>query len=96
MRFSFVFVHGLNPTNDINHAYSTWTVDGIFWPQEFLPTHIENLRVLIYGYNSTVGSGVSTNGVREHATNLLEFLNAKRMVFKRLFTGVERNTVAND
>ncbi|RAK97066.1 uncharacterized protein BO80DRAFT_448750 [Aspergillus ibericus CBS 121593] len=44
-----VFVHGLR-----GHREKTWTKDGHLWPKEYLPTDIENCRLMSFGYDSNV------------------------------------------
>jgi hypothetical protein len=71
-------VHGLNPTNTEFHAEATWTSAGKLWLKDFLPDHLPNARVLLFGYNSNVAFKTSNAGVREQADNLLNWLHLKR------------------
>lgn len=41
-------------------------------------------RVLLYGYNANIAFEASVYGVREHATNLIGYLDAKRRVRSHL------------
>jgi hypothetical protein len=75
---SIVAVHGLNPTNNSNHAEATWTAKEKLWLRDFLPVALPNARILLFGYNANVAFETSTAGVVEHAINLLNRLNMKR------------------
>jgi hypothetical protein len=79
MQNSFVFVHGLNPRSLPNFARTTWThANGNFWPTAQLGRIAPSSRVFLYSYNSHVAWGVSTNGIGQHANNLLVRLREKR------------------
>ncbi|KAE8440997.1 hypothetical protein EG329_006134 [Mollisiaceae sp. DMI_Dod_QoI] len=78
-----VAVHGLNPTNADFHAENTWTADDknkTIWLSnpDFLPKHLPNARVFLFGYNSNVAFSMSTTGVFEQAANLLDHLERER------------------
>ncbi|KAL2810098.1 hypothetical protein BJX63DRAFT_403191 [Aspergillus granulosus] len=77
----FVFVPGLNPRAQCDHAFNTWTHEnGTCWPQDYLPQDIPNSRVFIYGYNSTVTDArtMSTASIKDHANTLLNLLDMER------------------
>lgn len=57
---------------------STWTKEGILWPQVLLPPKIPKARVLTFGYNADLTMNTSTYGMRDHATKLLSSLRDKR------------------
>jgi hypothetical protein len=75
-----VFVHGLNPSGRLNHAYQTWTHadNTIPWPYELLPEDFPQARISIFGYNSSVTRGGSQARISDHASNLLDWLQGKR------------------
>lgn len=76
---SIVFVHGLNPLGKVNFAELTWTHDnGNFWPVKQLPQRIPSARIHIFSYNSRVAWDTSTNGIQQHANNLLDRLLGAR------------------
>lgn len=52
------------------------------WLRDFLPQNLPNARILLFGYNASVGSEASFAGVNEQAENLLNRLqlDAKRKV----------------
>lgn len=71
--YSIVFVHGLNPFNTPNFAEKTWTHEnGTFWPKDILHNNVPNCRILLFGYNSNVAFDVSLQGIKDHATTLLD------------------------
>ncbi|KAK4072647.1 hypothetical protein Purlil1_13291 [Purpureocillium lilacinum] len=71
------FVHGLTGNRD-----STWTATGPSapWPQVLLPPRLCNARILTYGYDAYIvrKSVASTNGLSDHAKNLLNDLTTNR------------------
>jgi pimeloyl-ACP methyl ester carboxylesterase len=74
-----VFVHGLNPRSSPDFARATWThANENFWPKDQLSQALPNSRVLLFSYNSRVASDISTNGIHQHANNLLDRLSGKR------------------
>ena len=77
---SIIAVHGLNPKNKKNHAERTWESEGKLWLRDFLPKQLPRARILLYGYNSSVGFQSSAAGVREQAQNLLNGLWIQRKV----------------
>jgi hypothetical protein len=78
-RRSIVFVHGLNVSNQKNHAMMSWThQNGILWPRDLLPQDVPNARILVFGYNSNIMRNVSQEGIQDHATNLLDRLGRNR------------------
>ena len=72
-----VFIHGLGGTQ-----LGTWTEEtsGKLWisDPEFLGKLKDQARVLAFGYNANLISEVTTQRVVNHASDLLEKLNAKR------------------
>jgi hypothetical protein len=70
-----VFVHGLNPLNDKNHARNTWTNGSRkFWPKDYLPHDIPNADILLFAYNSNAAINVSASGIKEHGCTLFQEL----------------------
>lgn len=71
------FVHGLTGNRD-----STWTAHGQSkpWPQTLLPPKLSRVRILTYGYDAYIvrKSVASTNGLIDHAANLLNDLSTDR------------------
>ncbi|KAF6513697.1 hypothetical protein HZS61_007022 [Fusarium oxysporum f. sp. conglutinans] len=71
------FVHGLTGNRD-----STWTANGQSkpWPETLLPPKLSRARILTYGYDAYIvrNSVASTNGLIDHATNLLNDLTTDR------------------
>lgn len=79
-----VFVHGLNPFSNQNHAYDTWThQNGRCWLYHFLPDDIPEARIWIFGYNSNVATDVSEARIKDHADVLLDRLQQKRKEGRR-------------
>lgn len=74
-------MHGLN-----GHAFGTWACHDedqanleTMWLRDFLPTQIRGVRVLTYGYNSTLlGPNTSVSTVRDFASDLLRRILADR------------------
>ena len=79
-----VFVHGLNPKGQENHATKTWTHSGdashaaTFWPQALLPESVPSARILLFAYNSSILVNASNAPVHGHANTLLNRLYNKR------------------
>ncbi|KAF4338214.1 hypothetical protein FBEOM_7899 [Fusarium beomiforme] len=71
------FVHGLTGNRD-----STWTAKGQSkpWPETLLPLKLTSARILTYGYDAYIvrRSVASTNGLIDHAKNLLNDLSTDR------------------
>ena len=79
----FVFVHGLNPLGNEDHARTTWTwehEDGrkTFWPAELLRNEIPTARCILFAYNASVLRNVATTPLAHHARNLLDGVQNKR------------------
>jgi len=57
-------------------------VEGLFWPQDLLPTDFPACRILTFGYDSHVtrffAGTASKNGIKEHGNDLLKRLEAAR------------------
>ena len=80
---SIVAVHGLNPFGSDSNAMTTWTASNKKnWlsDSEFLPSKIQNARILLYGYNSNVSFASSNAGLNEQAKGLLMQLRLERKV----------------
>ncbi|PMD56663.1 uncharacterized protein K444DRAFT_535505, partial [Hyaloscypha bicolor E] len=43
-----VFIHGLR-----GHPIKTWSIGAVCWPRDFLGQHIENARIVAWGYDSS-------------------------------------------
>ncbi|KAJ4176009.1 hypothetical protein NW767_015586 [Fusarium falciforme] len=71
------FVHGLT-----GNRVSTWTANGQPkpWPETLLPPKLSRARILTYGYDAYIvrKSVASTNGLIDHAANLLNDLSTDR------------------
>ena len=66
------------------HAERTWThVDGTFWPRDLLPKHVETASMMLFAYNANVAKDASESGIRQHANDLLDLLDEKRLVCAR-------------
>ncbi|KAH0559684.1 hypothetical protein GP486_003804 [Trichoglossum hirsutum] len=64
---SIVAVHGLD-----GDAYHSWRADnGKIWLRDFLPSQVQNARVMSYGYNSVVTFSKSIGDVDDSAIDLL-------------------------
>ena len=80
-----VFVHGLNPKGQENHARNTWTHSGdashaaTFWPQTLLRDSVPSARILLFAYNSSILVNASNAPVHGHANTLLNRLYHKRL-----------------
>lgn len=82
---SIVFVHGLNPKGDSEHARKTWTHEnGTFWPEELLPELLPTARVLLFAYNSSILSNASNVPVAGHAQSLLNDVKNRRLEAKEI------------
>ena len=75
-RTSLVFVHGLG-----GHWYNTWSKNGVFWPKDLLSKDVQNVRIIVFGYDSDVVKffgRVSRNQIRDHARTLIADLRRCR------------------
>ncbi|KAL9105022.1 MAG: hypothetical protein Q9163_000119 [Psora crenata] len=80
-----VFVHGLNPKGDSEHARKTWTHEnGTFWPEELLPELLPTARVLLFAYNSSILRDASKVPVAGHAQSLLNDVKNRRLEPKEI------------
>ncbi|OBT89651.1 hypothetical protein VE02_01795 [Pseudogymnoascus sp. 03VT05] len=68
-----VAVHGLQ--GDWKY---TWEDDSKNWLRDFLPTQVQQLRILSFGYDSSIAFSSSTPDLRDLATKLLNTLGRKR------------------
>jgi len=68
------------------HAFGTFRSpapgSSEMWLRDFLPEDIENIRVLLYGYNSKVDDSKSIQNVEDIAGTMLERLMNIRRVTK--------------
>jgi hypothetical protein len=72
--FSIVAIHGLG-----GDAYDTWAdSDQKIWLRDFLPSQVQNARIMSYGYNSVVAFSKSVAGIDEFAQDLLNRLEDER------------------
>ena len=75
-RASLVFVHGLG-----GHWFNTWSKNGVFWPKDLLSRDVQNVRIIVFGYDSDVVKffgQVSRNQIRDHARTLIADLRRRR------------------
>jgi len=72
---SIVAVHGLNgdPVETWTHAK---TKDS--WLKDYLPSDIQNARILSFGYNADIAFGNTTASIKDHAQDLLGSLIDER------------------
>lgn len=53
--YSFVFIHGLNPRSNAQHADETWSIgSNLMWLKDLLPAKIPYAQVMIFACNSNV------------------------------------------
>ena len=73
--YSFVAVHGLN-----GHLTKTWTGadTGLCWLKDYLPSDIQNIRIMSYSYNADIAFGNTTASLKDHAIDLLGSLMDER------------------
>ncbi|MCJ1401268.1 hypothetical protein MMC11_004480 [Xylographa trunciseda] len=72
-----VLVHGLRGDRIL-----TWTRDDVCWPRDFLPQDLTNVRIMSWGYDSSIsgfGKSSSQNSIFGHATTLLNDLSYVRL-----------------
>jgi hypothetical protein len=48
------------------------------WLRDYLPTDIQGLRILIYGYDSVLKGSTSTNSIQHYALQLLDAVSTIR------------------
>ncbi|KAJ5519970.1 hypothetical protein N7463_000423 [Penicillium fimorum] len=82
-KIDICFIHGLTGDRE-----RTWTAEGQStpWPKALLPQKLEQARILTWGYDAyfmsksgvSSESGVSSNGLVDHATNLLANITSDR------------------
>jgi protein SERAC1 len=76
MQASIIFIHGLR-----GHPFKTWSVGAVCWPRDFLGQHIENARIVTWGYDSSFVNGIklaSQDTIVGHAKSLLSDLSFLR------------------
>lgn len=73
--FSIIAVTGL-----AGHGFGSWKARGgsVMWLRDFLPEHVPNARIMIYGYDSMLFKSNSTATIREFSRNFLQALNTAR------------------
>ncbi|MCJ1381752.1 hypothetical protein MMC17_004863 [Xylographa soralifera] len=72
-----VFVHGLRGDRTL-----TWTRDDVCWPRDLLPQDMMNVRIMSWGYDSSISKfskSTSQNSISSHATSLLADLSYVRL-----------------
>jgi len=84
--YSIVAIHGLN-----GHREKTWTVGGVNWLRDLLPSDIPNARILSWGYDANTHgtSPISAQYLYDHARTLVSDLCLKRRLTKVLESSVE-------
>ncbi len=72
---SIVAIHGLN-----GHREDTWTVNGVNWLRDLLPSNIPNARIYSWGYdaNTHSTSQISSEYLYDHAKTLISDLCLER------------------
>lgn len=75
-----IAVHGLDPLDNPLHATRTWSAanNDKLWLRDFLPERKPQIRVLLYGYNSSAVFRASATGINGAAENLLSYLRLER------------------
>jgi hypothetical protein len=73
-----IFVHGLT-----GNSFGTWweAKSGIYWPIQLFSKDVPNTRIMAFGYDADVTKflgPVGQNNIRDHASNLLGDLAARR------------------
>jgi hypothetical protein len=73
-----IFVHGLT-----GNSYDTWLEmrSGIYWPVQLFSKDVPDARIMAFGYDADVTKflgPVGQNNIRDHASNLLGDLAARR------------------
>lgn len=71
-----VFVHGLRGSR-----VSTWTKDGVCWPRDMLGEDVDDIRVIMWGYDSSIANATrfsSLQSVFGHAESLARDLKMVR------------------
>jgi streptomycin 6-kinase len=80
--YSLVFVHGLT-----GGFLETWSIPQgsaeapLCWPRDILPDRLKGVRIMSFSYDADVTrflGRTSSNGLLEHAGNLLERLKLRR------------------
>ena len=75
-RNSIIFIHGLR-----GHPFNTWSVGAVCWPRDFLSQHIENARIITWGYDASFVNATRLAGqdtIAGHAKSLLGDLSFLR------------------
>ena len=63
-----------------SHALGSFKNSGSFavWLRDFLPLDVHNIRVLLYGYDTTLAGSDSKSSIRDYSKSLLESIRAFR------------------
>jgi hypothetical protein len=63
-----------------SHALGSWksTTSDEVWLRDFLPRDLPNVRVLLYGYDSTLSDSLSKQSIEDLGRALLEHITAFR------------------
>jgi len=62
------------------------------WLRDFVPSHVSNARVIVYGYNSTLlGTHTSVSSVKDFATDLLQRIVDDRVTAAVRIPSYDRN-----
>jgi len=72
-----IFVHGLRGDKIV-----TWSKDGVFWPRHILSEDMKQIRIITWGYDSSVVrvfAGSSQASIFGHAENLLADIASQRL-----------------
>ncbi|KAI9857467.1 MAG: hypothetical protein M1813_008217 [Trichoglossum hirsutum] len=86
---TIVAIHGLG-----GDAYDTWAdSDQKIWLRDFLPSQVQNARIMSYGYNSVVAFSKSVAGIDEFAQDLLNRLEDERETGQALVLAHERSSL---
>ncbi|KAA8913656.1 hypothetical protein FN846DRAFT_929114 [Sphaerosporella brunnea] len=76
-----------NPTVDIiavtglaGHAYGSWKsrTQNQMWLRDFLPSDLPNVRILTFGYDSTLRDSTSTGSIQQFSRAFLDGVNSER------------------
>jgi hypothetical protein len=85
---SIVAVAGL-----AGHAFGSWksrTQDHKMWLRDFLPVDLRdaNVRILTFGYNSTLKDSTSTGSLQDFSRQLLDGVNSARSDAEKAGTSI--------
>ncbi|KAF8541865.1 hypothetical protein BDD12DRAFT_730767 [Trichophaea hybrida] len=62
------------------HAFGTWKSSNGYrmWLRDFLPSDIQGLRILLYGYDSALQGSTNTSSIQQYGRQLLDAVNNSR------------------